>query len=602
MEDDGLTVKNVPADILEAYNVLLQNRIVEITRPIEWSDKKGAWVFEFSAQIPPNNNCLPSSAIILAAIEGSYPFGSLDFYSLDNDVSGFPHQDLDGKLCLPNDPTVPLDKNLLTCHVFWVIEWLSDAANNTLLKQSDPYELPKFPWKAKQPYTVFYNESSRTYEKWVQQIGKIGIVESNIGSFGTLKYGLFASRFLKQNGEILLESSFDKFIVDQEKIISGKWCLLPEICFTRHRPPLSYQEINQMFSLNDLDFLGLLKQVWEMDNCLNIGLILIGFPIPFLYGEALKEIHWQPIIISTVRSEALNREERRKQKPMQIWHKLINEGRFKPQENIHWGSSVNLASERLYSRGGFSTSFTNLHFALFGCGALGSVIAESLVRGGVSKLELFDSDIITYGNYCRHTLDGSCYGLCKANALATRLSSTNPLSKMTAHSIKIPFNKDKYCSSQEAFENADIFIDCTTDESAFQWLSQYASCNYKRMISLFFNFHANILTMCSSGNITTCSEVFQDLKKDIGEGNTPISQETYFYQPTKEEQIIEGAGCWHPTFPAQNNHIIMLAATAIDIMHSRLEGNSDGLAALIKRSSFPERRSIIEIVWLKDYK
>lgn len=111
---------------------------------------------------------------------------------------------------------------------------------------------------------------------------------------------------------------------------------------------------------------------------------------------------------------------------------------------------------------------------------------------------LVASDTIKFGNLCRHTLDGSSVGLNKARALAETLSRANPLSKIKGSSDSVPLDSRSDEAIRQAIMDAEIFIDCTTSEAAFQWLDQYAVENGKRLISLFFNFHAALLTFAPS--------------------------------------------------------------------------------------------------------
>src|SRR3954464_13336624 len=65
---------------------------------------------------------------------------------------------------------------------------------------------------------------------------------------------------------------------------------------------------------------------------------------------------------------------------------------------------------------------------LVGCGALGTVIAEQLVRGGVGMLRICDRDVIELTNLQRQTLfdeADAAAGLPKAVAAAGRLAKIN---------------------------------------------------------------------------------------------------------------------------------------------------------------------------------
>ena len=170
-------------------------------------------------------------------------------------------------------------------------------------------------------------------------------------------------------------------------------------------------------------------------------------------------------------------------------------------QQLPWGRVENVARDRLYARGAYPSKVQATPIAVFGCGALGGSIAELLARGGVHQMSLIDSDTIKFGNLCRHTLDGSSVGLNKARALAETLSRANPLSKIKGYSDSVPLDSRSDEAIRQAIMDAEIFIDCTTSEAAFQWLDQYAVENGKRLISLFFNFMQNCSPYVYQGSL-----------------------------------------------------------------------------------------------------
>ncbi|MEQ8222994.1 MAG: ThiF family adenylyltransferase, partial [Candidatus Eremiobacterota bacterium] len=354
----------------------------------------------------------------------------------------------------------------------------------------------------------------------------------------------------------------------------------------------------------NIDFYKILKEAWNLNSYGNISFILIGFPIPKIYGDENFEIHWQPLIFNNLtyyrkNNNLYNIKSRQQDK---IWKKLNKEYCFKPNNQLPWGKSINLTHERLYSRGNLSDSLQNKNISLFGCGALGSIIAELLVRGGINNFSLFDYDIIQFGNLCRHTLDGRNLTYNKAESLSEKLVTVNPLVKINAYPNKIPINLKKWNNIKEIMEKLDIIIDCTTSDEAFEWLNNYAITKNKKMISIFFSFHAELLTLIISGSNISCSFIYNDLRNCIKKEN-PTFAKKYFYQPTKEEQIIEGAGCCFPSFPALNSHIYMLASTTVSIINSYIN-YKEGLALIIQRNSFNTKiypNSLIETIWMKKY-
>lgn len=64
--------------------------------------------------------------------------------------------------------------------------------------------------------------------------------------------------------------------------------------------------------------------------------------------------------------------------------------------------------------------------AIIGCGSMGSKVAASLVRCGVSHFLLFDGDIVKPGNLVRNELDWFAVGAHKVDGVLQRLRAINP--------------------------------------------------------------------------------------------------------------------------------------------------------------------------------
>ncbi|RKU26842.1 hypothetical protein C6497_12410 [Candidatus Poribacteria bacterium] len=601
--------------VIEAYSLLRQQRLVDIIQPIRENLTEGetGWEFMCVAKVPcPNPKKLPGEIILRVVIPETFPGEPVEFYP--ENVNAFPHQDAEtGKLCLPEETLAPLDASRLVCYVKWALDWLKDAANGRLLQPGEPYELPDFsrkllesPLPTNAPF--IFEESPNSYEKWEPLLGTSGGVECYWGNGIS---AIFAVRFHQKDGLLVRESDFALQVLNKERKIEGMWFIVRDIRYERHRPPQTYGEIDRLCSSNNLNFYTLLEETWKLNNSNKFGILLIGFPIPDKVGEPFTEIHWQPLLIQNLKGFRSQKPKPRltgsARKPRQIWKKLKENGCFSPSQQLPWGKVENIARDRLYARGAHPSKVQATSMVVFGCGALGCSIAELLARGGVHQMNLVDSDTIKFGNLCRHTLDGSSVGLNKALALAKTLSRANPLSRIIGYSARVPLDSQSDQALRQAIMDADILIDCTTSEAAFQWLNQYAVENGKRLISLFFNFHAELLTLCISGESISCRHIFKDLYYAVQQKYTPIDPEVYFYHPSKDEQIIEGAGCWHPSFPALNAHVQILAAHAVDIIsHSIATKQETGIAAILKRKNLITQNGnqpavCVKKVWGKDY-
>jgi hypothetical protein len=211
-----------------------------------------------------------------------------------------------------------------------------------------------------------------------------------------------------------------------------------------------------------------------------------------------------------------------------------------------------------------------------------------LTRAGAEDVALFDPDSFEMGNQCRHTLDGSGLGVGKAEALAKRLLSSNPLSNVRGFTAGLPLSPDKDHRPQDSLEAitaADLLIDCTTDDGAFFWLNNVAKQSKARVATLF----------------VPCWKVCDQLYQDVQARHTPVLPEHYDPQPTENELLVPGAGCWHPTFPGRITHMWMLASAATEVLLAILEEpfTTEGTGVLLRRNC---AGPLIETVWRKRYR
>ncbi len=70
--------------------------------------------------------------------------------------------------------------------------------------------------------------------------------------------------------------------------------------------------------------------------------------------------------------------------------------------------------------------------AVFGCGGVGSYVAEGLVRSGIGNIVLIDSDVVDITNINRQLIaDTSTIGISKVEVAKERLLKINPNLKIT---------------------------------------------------------------------------------------------------------------------------------------------------------------------------
>lgn len=218
-----------------------------------------------------------------------------------------------------------------------------------------------------------------------------------------------------------------------------------------------------------------------------------------------------------------------------------------------------------FGRGCLCSSLREKRIAIVGLGAIGSMVAESLAHSGISKIGLWDSDIIEPGNICRSTYSLADIGESKVRAIANKIISINPFidaREIKAHGYWYMHNAN-YCEyiegsfydnvnykSQEdsikEIQEFDMIIDCTGSNEMLHFLSYTVPQN--KLISLCITNHANELVCTTNAD----GNAFELRKAYLSR----IEQDTKnFY--------IEGSGCYSPTFLAKYFDIASLVNSCI---------------------------------------
>lgn len=101
--------------------------------------------------------------------------------------------------------------------------------------------------------------------------------------------------------------------------------------------------------------------------------------------------------------------------------------------------------------------FEKKRIAVWGCGAIGTHVAESVVRAGASSVALVDNKSVTPGLLVRQGFEDADIGKSKARALAERLERINPdLETVPSTRDLIPL-----ITGKDPFPDVDLLIECT---------------------------------------------------------------------------------------------------------------------------------------------
>lgn len=246
-----------------------------------------------------------------------------------------------------------------------------------------------------------------------------------------------------------------------------------------------------------------------------------------------------------------------------------------------------ITEDMFFGRGSFSKNFKSKKIALVGLGAIGSMVANSLAHCGISKIGLWDFDIVEPGNICRSAYTINNLGESKVKAIASIIKSINPFietKNLCPHGYWFSHNPNKtvfigtsfyanvnYKSQKEAakeLEGYDLIIDCTGSNEMLHFLSYAVP-------------EADIICMCITNH---ANELLCISNKD---GNPFEIRKTYLSRIEQDTKnfYIEGDGCYSPTFLATNCDIASLVNLALrdldisikngQLMHSSIYSYTD---------------------------
>lgn len=108
---------------------------------------------------------------------------------------------------------------------------------------------------------------------------------------------------------------------------------------------------------------------------------------------------------------------------------------------------------------------------ILGCGALGSRVAETVVKSGVGNITLVDNDTLRAGNISRHVLGLSSLAQNKADALRQHLIGRNPFADVEAFDGNVVYEPEKL---EALVGRADLVVSCLGSDPSELFVS--AAC------------------------------------------------------------------------------------------------------------------------------
>jgi hypothetical protein len=572
--EEGLHNSKVPStDLLAARRALEGLPSVTLLDDWEWNTEVGKWVLHCQISIGiKSNELIPESSDWYVLVDQNYPFGDIKFHPAK--VNGidqtFPHQnnntDWDkrvpwrsGDICLSTGLYIlkrhnqqDLEPHEPHSRLYWYCQragqWLEAASQNSLALPNEPFELPHFPLMS--GTTVCFSEDVASFKCWETIPDKCGSVSLTYLS----KYPdiLFVKAFQSYRGEDLLVPTWGKLMnAIKESSVKGIWLRMDSIPILKPwQAPTTWGELRRVCREQSVEIDNLLEPMVKSLRDGKAHFILIGFPIPAKVGGSSSQLHWQALEIPAL-SSGTNTAKGFRTNENGYWQRDRIEI-LDRNSRVRWVKTENWHSDQISTRGKLPEALTNAKILLLGSGAVGSAIAELLVRGSTHKLAILDSDKLCIGNLTRHTLDLRYLSTSKAMGLAERLNVISPNVTVDAFSDDFPCTSEEKRSYLQSFE---VILDCTGDDSVIYHLEHFPWGCTKVFVSLSLGIGGKRLFCFIARGENFPSAVFRDLLNP------------WLLKELKEKSAHnlprEGIGCWHPVFPARSDDVWMMCSAAI---------------------------------------
>ncbi|MBC7000335.1 ThiF family adenylyltransferase [Cytophaga sp. FL35] len=484
---------------------------------------------------------LPAPLDFEISIANHYPLRSYDAESIkfvNKQLRHYRHVMGDGTVCIHTTHNRNLEQKLLIDFTS-LKKWIEKYYINN--DQDEHYEHIIVPENTID--NVYYSFSFTEVDN-VFIAGDFGSVEISILSDGVYKekivHNYFVQHFMPQGGG-KCSCKWSNQYLGSPKVNTGLYYFI-------EKPPAElerfiFQDWDSFYDIFTDDFLVFLHQ-FEKNNLKEFR--NRKTPLFLGYKTIQSEIHWQVALIEIgkfpIHGVPIKIQGRKTGK----WKSELTSG------SIKWAISRNASYKYFFGRGSLTKKITEKKILIVGIGAIGSMVATTLVRGGCKNLDFADFDVKEYENVCRSEYFFNLGMNDKVDELKRIVTAISPFVEIAT------INKDYFQNIIKSFyddkeyknifvtqlDKYDIIFDCTTDDDLMYILDNLS------LESTLIN-----LSTTNKGKELVCG-IYPNIYRFVKTQYNDILENGFddLYNPT---------GCWSPTFKASYLDINFMAQYAI---------------------------------------
>ena len=193
--------------------------------------------------------------------------------------------------------------------------------------------------------------------------------------------------------------------------------------------------------------------------------------------------------------------------------------------------------------------FRGKRIAIWGCGGIGTHVAEAVVRAGARRVELVDNKTVAPGLLVRQGFEDSDIGQMKATALASRLERIEPTLETEAFGVDL-INR---LSEADPLPEVDLVIDCTASSAVRMRLEQTLCGEFTRVpiasMSVSHDASSAMATLSTTGHSGGPLDLIRYLKLEACRRSSLSKLRDVFWPASpRSERFQPEPGCSEPTF------------------------------------------------------
>lgn len=562
---------------------------VEIMDEWQFDNELNVWYLHLSIVIECETPYFPQKSQWFFVVGSEYPKGKIKVYpDVENSITVTLYHQANnskiernglwrkGALCLevntiPNYQSEPysVDERLLY-HAKRAICWLELAAKGKLVTESEPFELPEFSMSNILEMQFAFSEDVVTFMQWESVECRYGIAELDVYKSKPFVYYVKVFKSLSNNiqhytewGKYLSKTTISPPII-------APWILMNQIPVVNEwQAPETFGELLVACEKQHINIMCILQNIVSKIRDGKRHLLLIGFPVPRIFGGDPEIISWKALYLPTVSYG--KRTAKGFRNNQQGWWMRDRCEVFTKNAKLDWIVSENWNQHEISQRGKMSDLLLRKRILLIGAGCIGASIAEIFVRAGVYNITIADSDIFEVGNLSRHILNLNNIGEFKELSVCNYLNSLNPHANVKV--INDTLSNDDSFKTNIDLDRYDVIVDCTGENNVLDILQR---TNFKRIhiiASVSVGLGAKRLYVTLMNGNTFNFNAFYNLISPY------LQAEKVLYDDYDLPR--NGIGCWHPTFPGRSDDIWIAAATSVKVIENYIISKSQKTLSLI---------------------